>query len=152
LEKLKTKLQGLKKPVDQATANQVGKEVVAEMKSMISKGISPIFGNGRFPTYKNPKRYPGDIKSRTPVNLKLTGDFQDSLRFTTFVNPSGFGTRVGYDGDKEQLKEQGHREGVNGQPKRPTIPNQDSGERFASRIELIYTRIYKRRIADLLKK
>jgi hypothetical protein len=39
--------------INRPALNQIGDEVVKEMKSMISKGISPIEGNGRFPEYKS---------------------------------------------------------------------------------------------------
>jgi len=143
-------LKNKKDVIDRATADEVGKQVVEEMKNVISSGISPIEGVGKFPQYKNPKRYPGNKKSRTPVNLSLTGAFQDALTYKSVDADSGKATEIFYKGNKEEIKERGHREGANGQPKRPTLPA-DSGQNFSARIRLIYTNLIRDRILKVLK-
>lgn len=157
VEALRKKLRSLKVPIDKATATALGRDVVDEMKSLISKGISPISG-GRFPGYLHqgdPKRYPATApkeygKKQRPVNLKLSGDFQDDLDFKLQSTKSGIATIIGYFTESEALKEQGHREGVKGQPKRPTIPTTQEG--FSQRIQRIISRLYRERIRDLIKK
>lgn len=147
---LKSKLEKLKKPVEKSDAEDIGKVVIDEMKNMISKGISPILDQGRFPAYKNPERYPGKLKNKRPVNLKLSGSFLDSLKYKAVTSKSGYATEIFYKGKKQNLKEQGHRDGANGQPSRPTIPQ--DGEQFAARIKRLYSKIYKDRINRILKK
>ena len=110
------------KPIDDTTAKRVGIDVIDEMKDLISKGISPIQGDGKFPKYKNPKRYPGNRKPKSPVNLKLTGDFLNELKFRITPESFGKGTELFFGNDQEK-KESGHRDGVNGQPKRPIMPS-----------------------------
>lgn len=147
---LKSKLENLKKPVEKSDATEIGQKVTEEMKNLISKGISPILSEGRFPGYKNPEKYPGKLKNKRPVNLKLSGDFLNALTFKEVTSKSGFATQIFYKGESEDLKEKGHREGANGQLKRPTIPQR--GEEFAARIKRLYSKIYKDRINQILKK
>jgi hypothetical protein len=150
LRALNAKFKGLKSPIDQQTAKQVGIEVIAAMKDLIAKGTSPIAGNGKFPAYKNPKRYPGDLKPKTPVNLELTGKFLKALRAKVYQSRSGFGTEIGYL-ESQEHKEQGHREGTNGQPKRPSIPSK-RGESFHDSIVKIFANIYKKKIREVSSK
>lgn len=147
-KRFREKLAELKKPINRDTAIAVNKAVIAEMKDMITKGISPIEGTGRFPGYKNPKKYPGKKKPKTPVNLTLTGKMLKALK--GFVEPtkSGYASVIQYTGG-EEVKEEGHREGANKQPKRPTIPLINKGENFAQRILRVISRIYRDRIKTL---
>lgn len=142
------KLEELKKPIDQDTADEIGQEVVREMKDQISKGISPIKGNGRFPRYKNPDKYPKRKKPNTPVNLYLGGEFQDSLTHESKQSKSGYKTEIFYEGSDQDDKESGHREGVHGQPKRPTIPQ--GTEDFSERIRRVFSKIYRDRINSII--
>lgn len=57
-------------------------------------------------------------KRERPVNLELSGDFLYDLE----ARPLRNGVSIGFATKKAELKEQGHREGVNGQPPRPIIP------------------------------
>lgn len=134
------KLTALKRPLSYSEADNLGKSVVLTMKDLISKGISPILGNGRFPAYKNPDRYPGNRKPKSPVNLYLKGDFLNSLGSRVVDRPGGFSAEISYSSDQD-IKETGHREGANGQPKRPTIPRTSDGERFSQTIQQAYLKI-----------
>lgn len=131
----------LREAIDEDTAEEVGEVIVKGMKKLIASGTSPIKGVGRFPRYKDPLKYPGDQKPKTPVNLKLTGDMLNALSIDTKQTKTQVATEIFYDGE-EAKKEQGHREGVNGQPKRPTLPSED-GERFAVSIEKEYLKVYQ---------
>lgn len=152
ITKLKQMIEGLKKPIDKRTAESLGTQVVIQMRKLIAAGISPIKSVGRFPRYKNPKRYPGDRKAKSPVNLKLSGDFLDALQPEVSPGPAGYQVTIGYEGKREELKEQGHREGANGQPSRPTIPSKRLGEEFAATIERIIMGVYRDRIRQILRK
>lgn len=181
--------------IDRNTAKNVGEEVTDTMVKLISKGVSPIKGVGRFPEYKvNQKvsqalsdkgvnagnfhgkhekrlanrhnkrvkqdaqknQYPYSVQDKypnkriRPVNLKLSGDMLANLVFRVVRAATGYAVDIFYDGDEDK-KEQGHREGVNGQPKRPSLPSV-KGEEFVVAIERIYSRIFRERIASLLKK
>lgn len=144
------RLNVLKKPIDRETAKEIGEQVVDEMRDMISKGISPIAGNGRFPRYKDTKKYPRGKKPNTPVNLYLSGEFQDSLTYSVKNSPSGFKTEIFYGGASvNDDKESGHRKGSDGTSKtsRPTIPQ--GTESFAERIIRIFSKIYRDRINSI---
>lgn len=148
--KILERLNVLKSPIDRATASEIGEEVVAEMRDLISKGISPIAGNGRFPRYKDPKKYPRRQKPNTPVNLKLSGDFQEALTYSVKSSKSGFKTEIFYGGASvEDKKESGHRKGSDGTSRtsRPTIPQ--GSESFAERIVRIFSRIYRDRVSSI---
>lgn len=138
-------------PISAAVAREVGAAVTEEMLSLIAVGQSPIKGSGRFPAYKNPKKYPGKRKPARPVNLSLEGDFLADLSFRPVAGAYGYDTEIFYASELSQKKEQGHRVGVKGQPKRPTLPEK-RGEEFAVRIQAIIKEIYKRRIKTLIDK
>lgn len=148
--RLKKKLRSLRKPIDSRTAKKVGKEVRDEIRAMTSKGQSTVreFGK-RMPKYKNPDRYPGNQKRKRPVNLRLTGRFMKALSFSVKSSRLGFETFIGYRGG-ESKKEQGHRVGVGGQPKRPTIPKAPK-EQFAARIQRVIDKIYRKRLQFVIK-
>lgn len=164
IDKLKEKLRKLQSPVDKNTASAIGALVVKEMTDMISKGISPIEGAGRFPAYKaqsrgkgqkqgypyNTKEYREGKKKVRPVNLYLTGDMMKDLTYEPIEVKGSWRTEIGYFTIDSILKEIGHRDGVNGQPKRPTLPQGQEG--FAQRIQRILFRIYQERVRHLLGK
>lgn len=124
----------LKKTVDLRKAKSaelvpIARDFLKEMKAFISKGISPIKGKGRFPRYKNPSNYPNSrsirkkfpLKRQRPVNLYLSGEFLKDLKINIF-NGKILRFKVGFFNKDSIIKERGHREGANGQPKRPIIP------------------------------
>lgn len=152
MRELLERLESLKEPIDKETAKEVGDAYISEMKDMISKGISPIQGDGRFQRYKNPAKYPANQKPKTPVNLYLTGEMMRALKYEIKRVKSGFAPEVGYSTNEASLKEKGHREGAKGQPKRPTIPVVSKGEKPAARIQVLIKALFSRRIKRLAKK
>jgi len=90
---------------------------------------------------------------KRPVNLNLTGDQMDGLRnFTPKKGPHGYEPEIGYrSGTKALQKEEWHREAVN-QPKRVTIPDEDSGEKPAAKLIRIAKDIFRERIRKVLKR
>lgn len=143
LGEIKKRVESVTGPLTRKEAQEVGEAVVSAMKSAIASGQSPIAGYGRFPAYKNPDRYPGKKKPHTPVNLKLTGQFLDSLTYEVLADRTGQGFNVlfFYRGTDQNIKEVGHRRGANGQPKRPTIPDTRAGERFSRLVEDAYLKV-----------
>ena len=144
IKAIQRKLKDLQSPITQKDAKKMGTAVIREMKRLISRGVSPIRGKGKFPPYKKPERYPGKRKSKTPVNLKLSGKFLKDLKAKPKPQKKsrGYTAEIGYRDPDQQIKEEGHRKGGSPgkrQPKRPTIPTQ-SGEQFAQRIQDVYLR------------
>lgn len=138
------KLTDLRK-VNKSELQKAGDMLVKNMKRDIAKGKSPISKGGRFPAYKDPKKYPGKRKPKRPVNLKLTGKFLKDLfaRVRIWRNPE---ITIGFKTKASRLKEAGHREGTNGQPKRPIIPNDREG--FSKPIALAF----RKRIIEIIRK
>lgn len=160
----------LKQGVTKEDAETIGAFAVAEIKDLIAKGISPIEGMGKFPAYKwqtkaNRKlgkdKYPFTRigrkygKTATPVNLKLTGNMLDALTAWAEQKSKYWLIAIGFDGKSEQsreadLKEQGHRKGVNGQPKRPIIPKR--GETWAVNVQKVILEGLKYALSKNFKK
>lgn len=134
----------VKKGVTRKDLDDIGSKVVQEMKKLIATGLSPIAGRGRFPGYVgqgDKRRYPGSVKSKhsdkrdRPVNLTLSGDFLKKLTSVATVGANKISIAIGFKDPLSVKKEQGHRDGANGQPERPVIP--DGSERFTPAIETI---------------
>lgn len=139
-------------------AEALGKAIIAEMKDGISKGLSPIDGEGRFPAYKragekdgypNNVRYKYPDKRQRPVNLFLSGKFLNDLKFKIFQGKYGMGVEIGYYSTLSSKKEEGHAIGWNGQPKRPTIPQ--GKQTFSPRIQRIILTAFKQAISRVVK-
>jgi hypothetical protein len=153
----------LKKPIDRNSATNGAKAALKEMLDMISKGISPIEGRGRFGAYsaqrqsgtsklkskkdlKKKQGYPYSVqkeypsKAVRPVNLKLSGEFLDSLvAEAKHDNSLGYKSTIKLTGEKNLLKEKGHRE-YSPAP-RPIIPA--NNEVIAVRLQNIVREYYR---------
>ena len=154
---LKKKLKDLKQPIKKKEAVKLGEIILKLMRSLISKGLYPIKGKGRFKAYKDLKKYPKKVrykypdKGDRPVNLWLSGDFIKSLDVDTFkFTKGGWGTKIRITGDKNKKKESGHRDGVNGQPKRPIIPS--GNEKFAKKIQVKILSFLDKQIGFIVKR
>ena len=154
---LTAKLEQMAAPIDKNSAKLAGIAAVEEMKRLIASGQSTIQGSGRFPSYK--ESYVARIKSSyqsryrktvRPINLKLTGDFLSNLTSKIVSRGTEITTEVGFYDNLSKLKEQGHREGANGQKERPIIPNEN--ERFSASVRKAVADIYRGRISALAKK
>lgn len=152
-------------------AKQVGEAMIVEMKSLISKGISPIGKGGsgkKFPAYKavksalsrkskkkkstKKKGYPYSVqkqypsKKAQPVNLKLSGEFLDDIIVESISkDKKGLKLDLGFSKQINRDKEEGHREGANGQPKRPiiTLPSEEYGQKMKLAGEEVLKKILK---------
>lgn len=180
----------IRKAMDDAQANALGRAVVTEMKSLMGKGISPIKKVGRFPEYKNVgaarqagaaaralsqagktedashqrakqadlkrKGYPYSVQDKypgkmpRPVNLKLSGEQWAALGFTVVQGRIGRVPKINYMTELALQKEAGHREGVHGQPSRPTIPV--GGEAPAASLQAIIEKAIRKSVMDLFNK
>lgn len=146
------KLQQVLSEFNKRDLKAVGNDVIKEMKDLISKGVSPIRQVGRFEAYKNPEKYPKKVigrfpsKKQKPVNLSLSGNFLKSLNVLSSNNGK---LTIGFNSKLSEEKEQGHRDGANGQRKRPIIPK--SGEEFAVSIQKIIIDEMVKRLNALFK-
>lgn len=149
LEALRRELKKYEAPINKKTADLIGKTVVQRIKDLVKVGLSPVKGfPARFPRYKNPDKYPGDRKNKTPVNLNLTGQMLKNLIFQSAKRGKNYFVSIGYLRDDFAAdKESGHRDGVNGQPKRPTIPQ--GRETFREAILVDVQEIIEERLENL---
>lgn len=147
LKPLQDKIKDLNKSVTLKANQAIKEEFKKKFLNLISKGISPIEGNGRFPAYKDKKKYPGKKKPPRPVNLKLSGKFLRGFKVVLkSINIIEYGFFSKYGDDLES----GHREGQNKQAKRPTIPK--SNEKLAKSLELLILKIYRQYVNEYLRK
>jgi hypothetical protein len=58
----------------------LGEKMVQWIKDTIRIGQSPVRGVGRFIGYKNPLKYPGNLKPKSPVNLKKSGAMLKAMK------------------------------------------------------------------------
>lgn len=156
------KLNSIREPVDSKTAKQIGEAVIETMKQVISTGSSPILGRGKFEAYRGEYRrgiqkrgYVSQDgtkyrKSLSPVNLKVSGKFLDSLRATVRRTKGGYAAVISLSGVLSNKKEEGHRSGHNGQAERPIIPQE--GEKFSRLIQGVYLDIINDAIAVIAKR
>lgn len=157
LQNLAKKIEEIPQAITKRDAEEAAKVIEAEMKALIAKGDSPIAGRGKFEPYRGQYRSRiakyGYIsvrgtkyrKSLRPINLKLTGEFLNTLQGRASKSAKfGFEAQVGFFGPgsgKSRKKEQGHREGANGQAERPIIPR--DGEKFHRRIVEKYLKVFR---------
>ena len=146
VEKLKAEIKSktdLRRILNAKVLRDIGEEIVDGMQEEIARGKSPIEGEGSFPSYKNPKKYPGKKKSPRPVNLSLTGKMLSDLIYQ--VNQAKITVTILYRTKKSQLKELGHREGANEQPKRPTIPeeNEELSPSIRRRVQAVIDKAFQ---------
>ena len=139
---IKQELRSVKLKAKRTDLTPMGKSIISEMKNLISKGVSPILGRGRFAGYKKSykkaiSRGRGDFRSKRPrpVNLKLSGKFLKALKFQLRKGAKFPSLRIGFFKKTELQKERGHRAGQNKQRKRPVVPQ--GKEQFAARIQRI---------------
>lgn len=131
--------------------NEIGRTVTRMASEMIAAGQSPVRGERRYPGYKNPDKYPRDLKNKRPVNLYLTGEMLSYLghqitgdgkvEWGIVKAPEAVVTRarVHNDGTRDDIA------------RRPFIPNKE-GETFAVRIILAVRAIYSKRLSAIVKK
>jgi len=141
--------------IDNATANDIGRTVVAEAKRMIAEGQSPVRGYGRFERYKDRTKYPGKLKDARPVNLYLSGDMLKAFGHRISGKNA---IKVGMvKGSKFQKEKEGyhhdgtkHHDGTDAMAQRRFIPGE--GEEFAVSIMRAIRDIYGKRLASLIRK
>jgi len=133
-------LKKLQKDADKKTANALFKsrdELIKAIKSEISRGKSPVV-NERWKPYSEDyaNRYKGG--SKTPVNMKQTGDMLDSLEMRKIRNKIDifFGSFIAVFHDQLGA-------GKNKVIRR-LLPDPSKGERFNTRLTRIINKIIKR--------
>lgn len=133
----------LRSVTDDKLASDFREVVNDKIKGMISRGISPVEGKGNFPKYKNPKKYPGDLKPSNKPNLYLEGDLMGAL--TAWLR--GDRIYVGIEDSEQEGKADANNRGLRGIPARRFIPLR--GERFAQTVMLAFRQAVKKRFGKI---
>lgn len=153
LKQVESLLKEAERTINQKAAKEIAKTIIVEMKELIEDGKSPIAGRGRFPAYKDTKKYPGRVKKKfpdkknRPVNLRLSGKFLSQLKET--ISPVQKRITIGFSSGYGRKLESGHRDGVKGQPKRPIIPGE--GEQLAKSIQAVILKLYEQAVRKYLR-
>ena len=150
--RIKTSYQNIVKDAKkQFKANRL-KVLVDLIKELITKGISPVEGGGRFKRYSESYREQiskeygqAEKKNRqlSPVNMTLTGDMMKSLD----IKDKGDQVFIEFDDPKAYF----HNDAGAGKSKtiRRLLPNRD-GERFSRNVQNRFVEIVKTIIAKLV--
>ena len=141
-------LDNIEKLLDPGTADEVGETIVEGAKEMIADGISPVRGHGRFESYKDKDKYPGNQKPPKPVNLNLSGDM---LKAFTFERTNPQTVKVGIIGasDEIETRAKAHNSGTDDMAMRRFIPQ--AGEEWAVSIMRKLREVYRKRLDFLIK-
>jgi uncharacterized protein (DUF4415 family) len=127
----------------------LGDKVIELMKDTMLKGQSPVRGVGRYAKYKDPKKiYPKQLKKKSPVNLKLSGDMQRAMK----ARIKSGRIALGVFNKKQAAKMDGNEKGERGQPApRPVFPREE-GQQFTVKIQRDIVRWYKELVKKAVKR
>lgn len=140
--------------------DEIGKTTVDEMRTFISRGISPVRGERKFKQYKDKEKYPGipnrgpnryPQKSATPVNLNLSGEMLDQALGHRANNNS---VRVGdvRDSGDVSIRFRVHNTGERSDiPRRKFVPY-ERGDRFLVSIEEKIRGVIEKHLQGLLSR
>ena len=132
---------------------ELQKIVEEKVKPLVAKGLSPVAGMRMFPKYKNPTRYPGDLKPSNKPNLELTGEMLSWYRVTP-ANATDLAYFMGIKDDAPndvKIRAKANNEGTDqGIPARRFIPRQ--GESYTREIVLAIRNAFAKVMAEALRK
>ena len=131
----------------QASSHALKKAAAKGKAGKHTRSAANALANKSYPKSVNYK-YPG--KKPRPVNLYLSGEFLSNLTWKARGLAEKFDIAIGFFDRLSVLKERGHREGVNGQPARPIIPQ--GNEYFSERIQRLIVRMFRERVKKFLSK
>jgi len=156
------------KILDDATAKLVGETVKDMMLNLISKGISPVRGEGKFKAYAEQRlndktKYPKSVKKKfpgkktRPVNLSLSGELLKKFGWWISKGARGLGktTWIGFKNPSKRTKDllETHNEGRHKDvPKRQILPDFSQNEELAVSINRKIVEIYRKRVESIINK
>lgn len=116
--------------------------IIPNMKA----GSSPVRGKGRFKSYKNPEKYPGNKKSKTPVNLRNKGNLYKAYRGK---KQDGKSLKIGIIDKDVSVYSKAHNEGNETTTARRHVPLK--GEQYSVKAMRRLKKIISDRILEILK-
>jgi hypothetical protein len=151
--KVDVRLENLKRKVrdymDDRTAKKIGDMLVSKSREFVAKGQSPVREVGRFPAYKDPIKYPGDLKPARPVNLELTGEYLSHLGYRRRGSTLEFGL-MGMTGKIAKMAET-HEKGLHDHvARRQIVP--EPGQNFVASIATELRSLLRNRLLEIIKR
>ena len=126
----------------------MGDKVIELMRATMLRGQSPVRGVGRYVKYKDAKVYPNQLKKKSPVNLKLSGDMQRAMASRVRSGKIVLGV---FD-SKQAAKMDGNEKGNRGQAApRPVFPRKE-GQQFTVKIQRDIVRWFKELVQKAVKR
>lgn len=135
--------------------NIINDKVLARVQTEVIEGViipnmktgsSPVRGGGRFKSYKDPDKYPGNSKSKTPVNLKKRGNLYKAYRAK---KQDGKSLKMGIIDKEVAVYSKAHNDGTDTTAARRHVPLK--GEEYSVKAMRRLKRIISDRILEILK-
>jgi len=146
-KRLKDLATNLKKSF-QSDKKIMGDKVIELMKATMLRGQSPVRSVGRYVRYKDPKVYPNQLKKRSPVNLKLSGDMQRAMASRVRSGK----IVLGVFNKKQAAKMDGVEKGLHGMKgPRPVFPRKE-GQQFTVKIQRDIVRWFNELVKKAVKR
>lgn len=149
--------------IDEKLGGEVGTLVIKGVKESVAVGKSSVKGFGRFAAYatqrdKDPKAYPISVlkeypgKNVRPVNLKLSGEMLDALKFKVDDGAISIGFADAEGKIKKMFDAHNHGTLVHKNvPMRKFLPTA-KGEEFSIALTKAIKDIFIKRISDIIKR
>jgi predicted AlkP superfamily phosphohydrolase/phosphomutase len=141
------KLNLKKKLEEKKVKEKIAELIISQVKEHIARGVSPVRGQRRFERYKNPDKYPGDRKTKRPVNLEMTGEMLNAL---DWQDSEGTTVTIGFFDPEQSEKAKYHNDGTANMAKRQILPTKKN-EEFNVSITRLIRDLYARIISDIIK-
>lgn len=153
MAKVRTNFAGLRSVTARAKSalDRMGSQLTTDVIESMSKGVSPLFGVGRFAAYKNPQNYPAGKKASRPVDLFLSGELYASIGHRIEGKKIVFGVLDSSQEQKAIGLTQGWSKSKTGETiffggPRPFIPDTNIGQRFNAKIVNNLFRILRKEV------
>lgn len=133
--------------------NELQKVIHSEILGVIDKGLSPVKGYRNFAKYKNPKKYPADLKQSNKPNLRLTGEMLSNYKAKAQVRNELSATLGIHDDASERslLLAGVHNKGTEHIAMRRFVPDQKAGETYTAKINAAIRRAFEYVLSRAIK-
>lgn len=153
-------IKDIRKLTSSKYTDPIAESILDQMKDVISTGLSPIRGFGRFEAYKAQSRnrggkktgYPYNVQTKfpgkkvRPVNLELSGDMLDALDYKNVRD----GIELSIYKKAEAEKAKTHQQGTDLVPQRRFIPS-TKGEQFITSITVSIKKMFVEALDKIIR-
>lgn len=131
-------------------ASEIDETIIPMIKESIARGLSPVAGKRMFDKYKNPKKYPADLKQSNKPNLYLSGDMLSAYKTKASKEPNSVSVGIHNDEDQDiRIRAKANNNGTEHIPARRFVPW--AGEAFTRKITLETKKIFEQALSKALK-